>query len=304
MIFSEIYGSYYKAVAEIIKACLLEGRTASINDIRSVIEKHAFSESVPAIEAAIRDERWQIVKPDGQTAITHIPTMPLTDLQKQWLKSISLDPRVKLFDCDFGFLDNVEPLFTPDDYFVFDKYADGDPYEDPEYIKNFRMILDSVKTKQPLRIGVLNRKGLTTNLAVIPEYLEYSEKDDKFRLITSGNRRATTVNLGRIQYVRRFNGEFFRVERLERNTARRVVLDVVDQRNALERVLLHFSHFAKEAEKTGEKTYRVTVLYDVEDETEMIIRILSFGPLVKVTEPSYFVDLIRNRLIRQKSCEL
>ena len=43
---------------------------------------------------------------------------------------------------------------------------------------------------------------------------------------------------------------------------------------------------------------------DKDDETEMVIRILSFGPMIKVTAPQHFVELIKQRLIRQKSCGL
>ncbi|MBO5840951.1 MAG: hypothetical protein J6Q86_05970, partial [Methanobrevibacter sp.] len=49
--------------------------------------------------------------------------------------AISLDPRIKLFDVKFEGLDDVEPLFTPDDYCIYDKYGDGDPFEDEGYIK-------------------------------------------------------------------------------------------------------------------------------------------------------------------------
>ena len=72
----------------------------------------------------------------------------------------------------------------------------------------------------------------------------------------------------------------------------------------MERVLLHFAHYEKEAEKLDEKHYRISVVYDKDDETEMVIRILSFGPMIKVTAPQHFVELIKQRLIRQKSCGL
>ena len=153
MIFSEIYGSYYKAMAEILKVAISEGGHATINDIRPIIEKYAFAESLLSIEPAITEEKWQVIRADGVTAISNPPIMPLSTLEKQWLKAISLDPRVKLFDIDFGFLGDVEPLFTQDDYYVFDKYGDGDPFEDPEYIKNFRLILNALKDHHPLRIG-------------------------------------------------------------------------------------------------------------------------------------------------------
>ncbi len=304
MIFSEIYGSYYKAMAEILKVAISESGHAAIKDIRPIIEKYAFSESQLSIEPAIAEEKWQVIRADGATAVANPPTTPLSTLEKQWLKAVSLDPRVKLFDIDFGFLGDVEPLFTPDEYYVFDKYGDGDPFEDPEYIRNFRLILHALKDRHPLRIGIKNRRGTVTNLCVTPEYLEYSEKDDKFRLMTSGTRHAVTVNLGRIVSCRRFNGTFPNRGGRKRSTDRSVTLIVTDQRNALERVLLHFSHFEKEAERIDAEHYKLTIHYHRDDETELVIRILSFGPMVKVTEPYSFVDLIRQRLAMQRSCGL
>ena len=85
---------------------------------------------------------------------------------------------------------------------------------------------------------------------------------------------------------------------------KRVVIELYDGRNALERVLLHFAHFEKEAQRLDEKHYRVTINYRQDDETELVIRVLSFGPFIKVTEPERFVGLIKKRLEMQKSCGL
>ena len=41
--------------------------------------------------------------------------------------------------------------------------------------------------------------------------------------------------------------------------------------------------------------------YDESDETEMVIRLLSFGPMIKVIEPLEFKQLIRQRLKKQKA---
>ncbi len=43
--------------------------------------------------------------------------------------------------------------------------------------------------------------------------------------------------------------------------------------------------------------------YDKDDETEMVIRILSFGPMIKVVQPEHFINLIKERLRKQKSWE-
>ena len=78
--------------------------------------------------------------------------------------------------------------------------------------------------------------------------------------------------------------------------------ELYDRRNALERVLMHFAHFEKQAEKIAEDKYRVTVSYHKDDEAEIVIRILSFGPMIKVTAPNRFAELIKERLLSQKSC--
>ena len=82
MIFSEIYGSYYKAMAEILKVAISEDGKASIKDIRPIIEKYAFAESPLSIEQAITEERWQVIRSDGVTAISTPPSTPLTNLEK------------------------------------------------------------------------------------------------------------------------------------------------------------------------------------------------------------------------------
>ena len=68
----------------------------------------------------------------------------------------------------------------------------------------------------------------------------------------------------------------------------------------MERVLLHFAHFEKTAERIEKNRYVVTIHYNKEDETEMVIRILSFGPVIKVTAPEHFINLIKQRLLKQK----
>ena len=68
--------------------------------------------------------------------------------------------------------------------------------------------------------------------------------------------------------------------------------------------MLHFAHFEKQAERAGDGAYLVRIRYDKDDETEMEIRILSFGPMVEVLGPDDFRGRITERLKRQKSCGL
>ncbi|WP_418746288.1 WYL domain-containing protein [Frisingicoccus sp.] len=303
MIFSELYSVYYNTVAEILKAAI--DHPLGKNELRRIVEERAFGESILNIEPSLTEGRWQLLKRDGTTPIQSVPSMPLTMIQKRWLKAISLDSRIRLFQDELIEFPDVEPLFTEEDICIFDKYADGDNYRDGAYIKNFRQILDAIRNRYPLSIDVLNRRGHRTCIVLMPEYLEYSEKDDKFRLIGSGCRLGRTVNLGRIIRCERYTGQnVIRSNERKRQRPRSVQFELVDQRNALERVLMHFAHFEKQAEQIGDQRYKITIYYDKDDETEMVIRILSFGPMVKVTAPVHFINLIRERLIQQKSCGL
>ncbi|MCI8307888.1 MAG: WYL domain-containing protein [Lachnospiraceae bacterium] len=301
MIFSELYSAYYNAVTEILKAAI--DHPLQKNELRKIVEKHAFAESILNIEPALYEERWQLIKPGGTTIIQNEPSMPLTLIQKRWLKAVSLDPRIRLFQDEPIRFPDVEPLFTPDDYSIFDRYSDGDDYGDEAYRANFKLILDAIRNRYPLSIAMDNHKGKQIQTVLLPEYLEYSEKDDKFRLIGSGRQLDRTVNLGRIKKCEKYIGDYHISPKHKKvKQPESVVFELVDRRNALERVLLHFAHFEKQAEKIDDVRYKVTIHYDKDDETELVIRILSFGPMVKVVAPVHFINLIKERLIRQKSC--
>ena len=50
---------------------------------------------------------------------------------------------MKLLDFDDSNLEDVQPLFTSNDIYIFDRYGDGDQFEDETYIQNFRFITPS-----------------------------------------------------------------------------------------------------------------------------------------------------------------
>ena len=236
------------------------------------------------------------------TPLLHTPTMPLTTLQKQWLKAISLDPRVKLFGVSFPALEGVEPLFTAADYCVYDKYGDGDPFEDEEYIRQFRTVLSAIRQKAQISFEMCNRKGKSVRLRCRPLRLEYSEKDDKVRFITAGRRRGATVNLARIKDCALYTGNKHAPLAVREPVYDTLSVRITDERNAMERFMLHFAHFEKQAERIDGAHYLVHIRYDREDETELVIRILSFGPLVEVLGSERFRQLIIQRLKQQYAC--
>ncbi|MBQ7364334.1 MAG: WYL domain-containing protein [Clostridia bacterium] len=297
MIFSELYSAYYNAVAHILSS-LAQGKTDR-RELEAIVSRYAFGESGLHIVPSLLNGDWQLTRRDLSTPIRHTPTMPLTELERRFLKSVSLDRRVRLFDFDFSWLDDTQPLFTEADYCVYDRYNDGDPFEDEGYIRRFRLILRAIREKRQIKFEMISRKGRTVFVRCHPARLEYSEKDDKFRLLTGNGGFVSTVNLSRMISCTLYQGDKTLPMREKEPLYETLVLRVANQRNAPERVLLHFAHFEKRVEKLPTGAYQVTLRYEREDEPEMVIRILSFGPLVEVIAPDDFRELIIDKLKKQ-----
>ena len=295
MLFHEIYGSYYRATASILRAAARGALTGQ--SLVGIVREQAFSESLQTIPDGLRGENWRLLRRDLSTPLERVPQMPLTTLQRRWLKALLLDPRIQLFAPDATGLEDVEPLFTPDVFVYYDRYADGDDYADPGYIARFRAILEAIRTGRGLYVCFDSARGSRLEIEVAPHYLEYSEKDDRFRLVASDERRGWIVNLSRITRCELRELAASAPPRAPATAS--VTFELEDRWNALERVLLHFSHLRKETERLSENHYRVTLHYDLLDETELVIRILSFGPVIKVTAPQSFIDLLRRRIRRQ-----
>ena len=297
MIFSEIYGSYFKAVSAILSKAV-DGVLTERELTRTVLE-NAFGESLVTIPAKLTDGSWPLITKDFGSPLQHKPHMPLTTLEKQWLKALLLDPRVRLFDPSEEGLEDVEPLFTPDQFVYFDRYADGDDYSDPRYIEHFRTIIRAMHEKRKLRVRFHGHRGTRQSYICIPYRLEYSSKDDKFRLITGFRNKPLTVNLSRIDSVEILDPWEEDEYRLPQEREKELVMELYDTRNALERAMLHFSDLEKETERIDDRRYRITLHYRQGDETEILIRILSFGPVLKVIEPETMVAQIQERLTKQ-----
>lgn len=89
MLFNELYSAYYNTVAALLKQAM--DHPLSDSELSEIIHQHAFEESELYIRPALKDQRWQLIQTEGTTCLKKIPSMPLTTLQKQWLKAIGMD---------------------------------------------------------------------------------------------------------------------------------------------------------------------------------------------------------------------
>ena len=308
-LFSEIYSTYYNVVSTILKESLGNRSGLSSREISEIIQKNAFDESSFFILPKLSGD-WGLMHKSGEKYISEVSEifpLPLTNLQKSWLAAILNDPRIKLFLSDKTLdslknsLQDVEPLFNYEDFRYFDVFSDGDPYESEEYINNFSMLLTAINTNTSVTITYASPRGKNTVDQYTPYALEYSQKDDKFRVFTLDTyKRKITLNVGRI-----INTSFTNIPQNQilpeiAPSKKAVTIKILNERNALERAMLHFSNFEKRTEYYEETDeYICEIFYEVKDETELLIRILAFGPTLRVLSPEPFIELVRGRVARQ-----
>lgn len=297
MIFNEIYGCYYNAVAKMI-GLAVDGRLTE-KKMNEIASEYAFEESFLTIVPAIKNQEWQLIDKDMGTPILNKPTMPMTTLERRWLKTILLDPRIVLFQIPTGELADVEPLFNSDDIVYFDRYLDGDDYGDPSYIKNFHLLQQAIKERRQVSIKFISGKNREKTSILSPIKIEYSDKEDKFRVLCAGSRDIRTINIGRIVQCNLLDETFPEDKGLKTRKLEKLVFELKDERNTLERTMMKFAHYRKEIVRTGDNTYHVELQYDVDDETDVLIQIMSFGSYVSLLGPEKMKNELRERISRQ-----
>lgn len=321
-LFEKIYGCYYQAVRRILLEAAAE--PVSKNRIRELSMKYGYSESSLTIVPKLTEGGWPLLKETDshyRPVLLHpellLPGgLPLTLLQKSWLKALLSDRRMRLFitaeqlDQLNGWLSDTEPLYRQEDFYYFDQYLDGDDYTSSSYQDHFQTILRALTEKKALILVYENRRGQRSTLEAAPYQLQYSSKDDKFRLCClkysrSGFSQNTILNLSRIKAChlsRKAAPEDLRrlAFRPIHPASQPVVIRISGERNSLERCMLHFANYEKHTRYEEEtKTWLCSIYYDLADETELLIELLSFGPVIQVLGPESFLRQIRCRVQKQ-----
>ena len=304
-LFSEIYNRYFG----IVNLLLSKKGPITKKLLQDTVQKNGFGESLLFLLPRLSANEWELFEEkDGvyHSRIKGGVKQPLSRLQKRWLKAVLEDPRAALFLEEEQIrelqeaLQEVQPLFAYRDYYYFDRFSDGDDYAEERYRQHFRTILSAIRNKQKLRVVYQARKGRNTKLLVQPFYLEYSVKNDCYRLLCRRGNQRHTLRVSRMQKVEVCEdaaavGGLLRKEK----EPEKVTLIVKDERNAMERVMLQFADYRKNTVRLEDNCYRCEIFYDKDDETELLIEILSFGPMIQVIENEQFIMMLKERLKKQ-----
>ncbi|MBQ8966685.1 WYL domain-containing protein [Ruminococcus sp.] len=310
-IFSELYGTYFRIITHV-----LSEHSMTESELRKLIAEEGFGETGLFLDKKLIPQEdgsdWGLLSRDKAGVLHPVtviePPKVLTTLQKRWLRTQLDDPRAWLFLDDrelallWERLGEIPPLYSAEDMRCPDRYSDGDPYTDPVYRRNFRMVLKALKAEELICIRFISRYGKVIEGDFLPCKLEYSKKDDKFRVHCTSVRHGTSViNLARVEEVSKSSSKA-KPAALDESTLRcsePLEITVKNERGADERFLMEFAAYEKRTERSEEGTVKVRLWYDRNDETELLIRLLGYGPTLEITGPLHMRAKARERVMRQ-----
>lgn len=314
-LFSEIYNCYY----QVLRHLLCTQTALTTQQIRNQICGEGFEESMLSIIPKLENGTWNLFQREGDLFLSKLTssfTTPVSSLQKSYLKALLSDPRIRLFinqeqlEALHKMLSAVSPLWTQEQFYYYDRFADGDPYENENYRHNFRTLLAAQKNHQYVDIDYNSPNGNRVHHHYVPARLEYSVKNDKFRLLAlkntkNQNMRLEILNISRIQSIHLTEKKLscaIDLNALIQNSYYRepLKLHIINKRNALERAMLHFANYEKNTTKIDANTYECLIYYNQSMETELLIEVMSFGPMLTVIGNDKFLRSLKARLQRQK----
>lgn len=314
-LFSEIYNCYY----QIMKSILQNHSALTSGQLQQQICENGYEESVFHLIPKLSAGEWNLLSKDGDVYYSRISedfSVPLTTLQKAYLKTLLQDERIQLFFSQeqlaqlSELLKDSEILWQQDDFHYYDRFSNKDDYSDPSYQKHFRTLLQAISGKQYVDICYESKTGHRVHHHYLPCRLEYSIKNDKFRLLGISRQhqhdhRTDTLNLERMCEVTLLPEQVDELpdinERIRASYYKEPVRLLIHiDRNALERAMLQFANYEKNTTRIDAHTYECLIYYNQAMETELLIEVLSFGPMIEVLGNERFLAQLKRRLHKQK----
>ncbi|MDE5780662.1 MAG: WYL domain-containing protein [Lachnospiraceae bacterium] len=316
-LFSDIYNCYF----QIMKSLLKDSDALSQKNINKCISEMGYEESLLFLVPKLTSGEWDLFKREDDLYISKISKdffVPLTSLQKSYIKTILADKRIQLFLDENEIADlnsllaDVPLLWNKDDFYYYDSFSNKDDFSDSQYKQHFRTLIYAMEHQQYVDIEYESRNNHRVHHHYLPCRLEYSIKNGKFRLLAAGmkknskykNTSIEIMNLERMQEVTllpAYAEEIPDINSIIRSSYYRepVRIRIHNYRNALERTMLQFANYEKNTTKIDENTYECLIYYNLKTETELLIEILSFGPMIEVLGSERFLRLLKERLLKQ-----
>ena len=187
-------------------------------------------------------------------------------------------------------------------------------YNIKKFTEDFYIILEGIVKEGPIIYTNVDRNGNEyKNQLALPIRIEYSLKDDKFRasLYSLKEERSIMVNLHTLKDVKiaekdieiseNINLEINREDVLRKLKEKKysetpITIELEDIRGAMERCFMSFSSFERCSRAISENKYEIDIYYYTFEEADVIRKIMSLGPYVKVKSPERVKEIIVGKI--------
>lgn len=228
--------------------------------------------------------------------------IPLTAWELRWLCTILHDDKMNLFLSSNTINkllalmpDSIKPI-NISDIVVFDRYHSKGHKPNAEF---FQAIVSALHKCAHLQIRYTDGKGRKYKGTYCPLHIEYSKRDDRFRLyvVDGASKCVRIMNLDGITYVNSCDS-YFSSEDYQRilsdfvqKTSDSITVEFIDTRNIPDRLLNEFAPWQKRCELIDPETklYRFTLYYLKYDEIDVLIRFMSYGPYISIVDKNHFI---------------
>ncbi|WBW98625.1 WYL domain-containing protein [Oceanirhabdus sp. W0125-5] len=267
-----------------------------------------------------QDENFNLLMANDELfypVINHEPDqilpVRLTVVEKQWIKRLIDEPMVKVLlgeslvqkleqslsdvNC-IGNINMIERTYTANN----DISIDYSKFHD-----DFHTILKGIVENKPIRYSNVDKWGNRyENKLSLPIRIEYSLRDDRFRvsMYSLEENRPIMVNLHTIEQLELVHDmkpnidreEVFKLLKEKKYAKEPIILEVTDERAAMERCFMCFSGFERSSRTLGENKYEIKLNYYTFEEDDVIRKLIALGPFVKVISPQRVIDVIVSKI--------
>ena len=314
--FYRLYSEYYKIAIKIVKAINNEQITTQ-EELMSYISNFKVlngktSKKSEEYQKYFLDATAGLFKvknknnsPKVYTPFKNIPDdfmFPLTTIELSFLKTMLNDDKCKLIlgesynllkaELNKNEYSEIYPYFNKENFSIFDQYINGDDFENQNYRKNFKLIVDAFKEKEALYFEYIEDGILKTKVS-IPEKIEYSQKEDRFKVIINSKNRP--LDIQNIRFCKYSDKQLSPEKKKEMLTCT-IAIDIPeDKKYILNRLFREFSPFERDCEQIDDTGHVLSFKFEKGDYKEIAYRLLQFGPYIYCEEP----ECVRERIIEK-----
>lgn len=328
-LFDEVKNRYFHIVFRVLNECK-DG--LSKKDIIKLIDDEDFEEKIigkdnKTFEGLLLNEyedyeNYNLLKEENGLFYPKVEdsnkiAIPVrfTNIEKAWLKSLLDEPLLKLILRENTIAKLKEELKDIDSPSLSEFIETTNKSKLPElldsdqYETNFKVLLKAILEEKSIRYCNTDRLGNKyCDMESLPVRLECSLKDDRFRvsMYSLNDNRPIMANLYTMSNIEIIEKEKLSIDRevaielLHKNrySEEPIILEVTDKKMAMERCFMSFSGMERSSRCLEEDRYEIKLFYYVFEEEEIIRKILTLGPYVKVLSPQRIIDEVIKRIRR------